>query len=111
MEFETTHFKRCDLVKAKGRIDSYTAPKLREVLDKVVESGVFRIVLDMSEVDFLSSSGVWVLLETQKKCKRWNRGQLVIARVHENIQRTLDLAGLRHFFRIFDDVTAAVGAF
>ncbi len=111
MSAETTHYKRCDVVKMSGRIDSATAPDLKEAMDNIVEAGRYRIVFDMSEVDFLSSSGVWVLLETQKKCKRWNRGDLVIASANDNIQKTLDLAGLKHFMRMYDDLTAAVGSF
>ncbi len=111
MGVETTQYKRCDVVKMSGRVDSATAPELKEAMDSIVDDGRFKIVFDMGEIDFLSSSGVWVLLETQKKCKRWNRGDLVIANASENIQKTLDLAGLKHFMRMYDDVTAAVGSF
>lgn len=111
MAVETTQYKRCDVIKMAGRIDSATAPDLRKAMDTVLGEGRYKIVFDMSEVEFLSSSGVWVLLETQKKCKRWNRGDLVIANANENIQKTLDLAGLKHFMRMYDDMTTAVASF
>lgn len=111
MTVETTQYKRCDVIKMGGRIDSATASDLRKAMDAVLDEGRYKIVFDMSEVEFLSSSGVWVLLETQKKCKRWNRGDLVIASANENIQKTLDLAGLKHFMQMYDDITAAVASF
>jgi anti-sigma B factor antagonist len=111
MAVETTQFKRCDVVKMAGRIDSATASDLKKAMDGILDAGRYKIVFDMSEVEFLSSSGVWVLLETQKKCKRWNRGDLVIASANDNIQRTLDLAGLKHFMRMYDDITSAVAGF
>lgn len=111
MTISTTQYKRCDLVKMSGRIDSQTAPDLKKTFNEINEAGRFKIVLDMGDVEFISSRGIWVLLDTQKVCKRWNRGDLVIANVGDNIQHTLELAGLKHFFKIYDDITAAVGSF
>jgi len=111
MKIAMTQYRRCDVVKPAGRIDSQTTPRLKEALDKIVEEGRFRIILDLSEVDFMSSSGIWALLETQKACKRWNRGEVVIANANKNIQRTLEIAGLKHFLRMFGDVLTAVGSF
>jgi len=111
MDINTKQYRRCDLVKAVGRIDSHTAPEVRETFEALTNDGRFRIVFDMSDISFISSVGVWVLLETQKACKRYNRGDLVIANVNEKIQHTLDLAGLLTFFRIYDDVLDAVGSF
>lgn len=111
MNITSTQYKRCDLVKMVGRIDSDTAQELKETFKSIIDTGRFRIAFDMSEVDFMSSVGVWVLLDTQKSCKRYNRGDLVIASVNENIRHTLDLAGLIHFFKIYDSVLDAVGSF
>jgi anti-sigma B factor antagonist len=111
MNITSTQYKRCDLVKMVGRIDSDTAQDLKDAFKSITDASRFRIAFDMSEVDFMSSVGVWVLLDTQKLCKRYNRGDLVIASVNENIQHTLDLAGLIHFFRVFDSVLDAVGSF
>lgn len=111
MEVSTTQHKRTDVVKVTGRIDSDTSPKLKKVLDDLLEEGRYNIVLDLEGVDFISSGGVWVILETQKACRKWNRGDVVLTNVNENIDKTLDLAGLKHFLRIYDDVTTAVGSF
>jgi len=110
MDVVTTQYKRSDLVKALGRIDSNTAPELEKVFNAIIEGGKSGIVFDMSEVDFISSRGVWVLLETQKACKR-KKGKLVLINLSEYMKQSLDLAGVKHFIEIFDDVTAAVGSF
>ncbi|HLF90631.1 MAG TPA: STAS domain-containing protein [Anaerolineales bacterium] len=110
MEITTTQYNRCDVVKMTGRVDTYTAPKLQETMDAVVESGKNNIVFDMSEVDFLSSKGLWVLTETQKKCKK-QRGKLVLVNTDEKIRKSFDLVGMGDYFDIFDDLTAAVGSF
>lgn len=111
LSISTIQYKRCDLVKPEGRIDSYTAPQLEETLESIVDNGRFRIVMDLEDVNFISSKGWWVLIETQKKCKRYNRGQVVLACIDENIQDSLELIGLTEYFSLFDDVTAAVASF
>jgi anti-sigma B factor antagonist len=111
MEITTTQFKRCDLVKATGRIDSQTAPQLAEAFDAINKAGRFRIVFDMSDLNFVSSAGLRVMIDTQKTCKRFNRGQVVLAGVPERIYEALDLAGFVPLFKLFDDTVKAVGSF
>ncbi len=111
MELTIEQLKRCDLVRAVGRIDSQAAPQLEEALNTITEAGRYKIVFDMSDVNFISSAGLRVLIDVQKTCKRWNRGQLILAALPERIYETLDLAGFLPLFTIFDDVLHAVGSF
>lgn len=111
MEVNATQHKRCDMVAAKGRVDSQTAPQFAEALDEITDSGRFKIVIDMSGVEFMSSAGLRVLINAQKSCKRYNRGEVVLAAVPQRIFEALDLAGFVPLFAFFDDVTAAVGHF
>jgi len=41
MEIKHTQFKRCDLLKIKGRIDSYTAPQLEDAINEITNAGRF----------------------------------------------------------------------
>jgi anti-sigma B factor antagonist len=110
MEVTTTQFKRCDLVKAVGRVDSNTAPQLEDALNAILDAGRYKVVFDMTDVNFMSSKGWWVLIETQKKCKRYKRGEVILVNVREEIRSSLDLVGMGSYFKIFDDVTSAVGS-
>jgi len=111
MEVTTAQHKRCDVVKATGRVDSYTSPDVEKAMNMITEAGRYKIVFDMSEVDFMSSKGWWVLIETQKKCKRYKRGELILVDVKEEIRASLDLVGMGSYFKIFNDLTKAVGSF
>lgn len=111
MDVTTTQYKHSDLVQASGRIDSATAPKLAEVFDRITDSGRYKIVFDMSGVEYMSSAGLRVLINTQKICRRYNRGEIVLTNVPERIYEALDLAGFVPLFKFYDDITAAVGHF
>ena len=111
MTIKTTEFKRCNLVKMEGRLDSNTSDGLLEIFKALNGNNQFKLVFDMNDIDFMSSKGWWVLIETQKVCKRYNRGELVLANVQEKILSSLDLVGMSHYFKVFDDVVTAVGQF
>ena len=109
MEVTTKQFKHCDLVAVTGRVDSATAPKLAEALDAINNEGRFKIVIDMTGLEYMSSAGFRALIATQRNCKRYNRGEVVLACVPININSALELAGFTMLFRSFPDVTTAVG--
>ena len=111
MLITNTPYKHCDLVKVEGRVDSSTAPQLAEALEAITNAGRFKIVLDLSDVSFMSSAGLRVLINTQKTCRRYNRGEIVLASIPANIYSALDLAGFIPLFNVYDDSLTAVGNF
>ncbi|HNR01310.1 MAG TPA: STAS domain-containing protein [Anaerolineaceae bacterium] len=111
MEIKTTQFKHCDVVKVTGRVDSATSPRLAEEFAKINDDGRYKIVMDFSDLEFISSAGLRVLISTLKNCRRYNRGDLVLAGMPENIHSVFDLAGFTSIFKIYDDVLSAVGSY
>ncbi len=111
MESVTRDFKHCSVVEIKGRVDSATAPQLTQVLEKLTAGGHFKLVLDMAGLEYMSSAGFRALLATQRTCKRYNRGEVVLAAAPERIRDALELAGFTELFKTYDDVLAAVGSF
>jgi len=111
LEVTTNQFKRCDVVKANGRVDSGTAPELADAFNAIIEAGRYNIVFDMAGLDYISSAGLRVMINTQKTCKRWNRGEVILTNVPEKIYGALNLAGFVPLFKIYQDVTQAVGSF
>lgn len=111
MNLITSQHKRCDLIKVSGRLDNASAPRLEDALNAIIEAGRFNIVLDMSEVEYISSAGLRVLIDAQKACKRWNRGEVVLAGVPRPVREVLDMVGFTPLFTFFDDFTTAVGSF
>jgi len=109
MEITTQHLKHCDLLTVMGKVDSYTAPDLSKAIEAVTKEGRYKIVLDMSKLEYMSSAGFRALLIGQRVCKRYNRGEIVLASVPKKIMDALDLTGFTALFKIFADDTIAVG--
>lgn len=111
MEVTSQQFRRCSMVKAGGRIDAATTPQLQEAFDALTGDGQYRLVFDMSDVEFISSVGLRALVTTRKTCRRYNRGDLILAAPSENARRTLKLAGFYSLFDVYDTPIEAVGSF
>ena len=109
MDITTQQYKHCDLVAVKGRVDSSTAQRLSDTLDGIINDGRHKIVLDLSGLEYMSSAGFRALISAQRNCKRYNRGEVILVMVPQNILSALELAGFTTLFSLFDDLTSAVG--
>jgi anti-sigma B factor antagonist len=111
MEITTKQLKRVDVVTVSGRVDSSTAQELDEALKSILEAERYRICMDLSGLEYISSAGIKVLISVLKTCKRWNRGDLRLSNMLPRIAEVFDLAGLTPLFKIYPDIVEAVGSF
>ncbi len=111
MELRVSSTKNCEIVAVNGRVDSYTAPQLSEALNQVTRNNIYNIILDLSEVTYVSSAGLRVLIDIQKKCKRDNQGDVLLVGIPPRVYETLELTGFTPQFKFFDDVPTAIATF
>lgn len=111
MEITTKEFKHCDLITLSGRVDSATAPQFTQVMDHLINKGVYKFVIDMSSLEYMSSAGFRALLSVQRNCKRYNRGEVLLASVPTRIREALELAGFTELFKSYAEPLEAVGSF
>jgi len=111
MEITVQEFKHCDMITVKGRIDSATAPQLTQALETANNNGKYKLVVNMKDLEYMSSAGFRALLAAQRNSKRYNRGEVVLASVPDRIREALELAGFTELFKTFDDPLLAVGHF
>jgi anti-sigma B factor antagonist len=102
--------KRVDLVTVAGRVDSSNAANLDRALKEITENGRHNIVLDLSEVSYMSSAGLRAIVAALRESKK-NRGDVRLCRPSERVSEVLSLAGLDSLFEVYPDTTAAVGSF
>jgi anti-sigma B factor antagonist len=111
MESITISYENCEAVKLSGRIDSYTAPQFASVMSSITNQGKYNIILDMSDVNYVSSAGLRVLIDIQKTCKREHRGETVLVKLPPRVYETMELAGFLPLFKLFDDLLSATDYF
>ncbi len=111
MEIKTEHLKRCDLITLSGRFDSSTAPELEKALRASMDEGMYRLVIDMGQVEYFGSAAIRALVVAYKECRRWNRGDVRLANMPDNVRHVFELAGLVPLIQIYENSTLAVGSF
>ena len=81
-------------VTVRGEVDLATAPQLRDQLtDRLADAPAHTLHLDLSGVSFMDSSGLLVLLGTQRRARLLG-GDLVLTRTSPSMDRLFDLAGV-----------------
>jgi anti-anti-sigma factor len=77
----------------KGRLDAYWSDHLTKSLAEVIREGTDHVTLNLSEVVYLSSAGIRVLIQTHKQLKGL-QGMLVVSNPSEHVTTVLKMAGL-----------------
>ena len=93
MEIVTQQVGEALEVRAKGRIDNYWTEHLRKNLDEFIRGGAHVIRLNLSEIVYLSSAGVGMLVLIFRQLKDIG-GALIIASPSDRVKQVLDLCGL-----------------
>ncbi|MBE7092259.1 MAG: STAS domain-containing protein [Clostridiales bacterium] len=80
------------LLKLTGELDHHTAEKMRKKLDKeIISSGAQTVVFDLSELSFMDSSGIGVLLG---RYKLFATKSLYLTGANDTINRLLTMSGV-----------------
>jgi len=100
---DTTH-----VVSPRGEIDAMTAPRLGSRLFALAEEGKRAVVVDLSEVTFMDSTGIGVLLNALSHFTT-RHGKLVLVCPTERVMRPFEVTGLVGHLTIFDSREKALG--
>lgn len=88
------------ILRLEGRIDAATSPTLEHKIQKLIDEGRFQLLLDFTDVEYLSSAGMRVLLASLKKAKA-KKGLLALFSVTEDVGEIIRLAGFDKILHIF----------
>ena len=93
-----------------GPIDLHVSPELRASLRSIIdEEKPKRLVVDLSKVPYIDSSGIAVLIGAMQSLEH-EGGAFLIAGAREGVRMIFESAKLDQYFRLFPDVNAAVTA-
>jgi anti-sigma B factor antagonist len=96
------------VVRLAGELDLYNAEDVRRALFEACADGPERIVVDLSDVDFIDSTALGVLIEARTKLE--NRQAFLLAAPGIETKRALQISGLDRHFTVHDTVPEAISA-
>jgi len=93
----------------EGEIDLHVSPRISASLGAMIEQKPQRIVVDLSKVSYIDSSGLAVLIEGMQNVEAYG-GKFILAGIQENVKPIFEIARLDQVFIIFPHVDAALAA-
>ncbi|MBT2503826.1 STAS domain-containing protein [Curtobacterium sp. ISL-83] len=95
------------VLECSGRLNMVSAPAFREAVAAVVAEGRTKVVVELSGVEFMDSSGLGALVGCLKTARQAG-GDLRIAAPSEQVQMVLQLSNIDKILRTYPDGDAAV---
>ena len=111
MELTITELQNCNTIEISGRIDSYTSPKIKKTIQSLINRGHHNFVMNLSDVIYLSSSGILMFVVMQRQLLKDELGKIVFVEVPDLIYSSFELAGFDNLFEFYEDTNAAVRRF
>lgn len=93
-----------------GSLDTDTADSFDEALTARLEAGWHKVVVDVEQLEYISSAGIGVLVGSVNQLQESN-GDMYLVKVPPKIEQVLDMLCLMELFSVFDDRNSAIAAY
>jgi stage II sporulation protein AA (anti-sigma F factor antagonist) len=110
MDIVVNQVGQVSLISVVGSVDALSSPDVEACLQSQLDSGQAQLVLDLSEVDFMSSAGLRVILLIVHKSREVG-GDLRLAAAQPGVEGVLSLVGITQILQVFGTVEEAVASF
>ena len=97
------------ILQLAGEIDMHCSTELRGELLEISQNPPAQTIINMSEVDFMDSSGVAVLIEALQLHRR-NNGRLKLVGINQRVRSIFEVSRLDTVFEIYDSENEAVSS-
>ncbi len=97
------------LLALNGELDLHQSPQIRAQLNTLVSQTPAKLIVDLSKVSYIDSSGLAVFIETLQHVHGYG-GQLALCGLRPNVRNIFEIARLDQIFRIFPDQNAALAS-
>ncbi len=98
------------IISLSGRLDAYSANDVEAKLNSMIDAAQVQLVVSLKEVEYISSSGLRVLLAGLKKVKK-QQGDIRLACLKPYIKEVFDIVGFTPLFKIFDKEEDAINSY
>ena len=110
MDIKLDKINQVVVVSVSGSIDALNAQELTDCFLRQIEAGAKNFVLDLSQLDFMSSAGLRAILTGVRKARQ-NAGDLHLAAAQPGVENVLNVSGFASILNTYSDVQKAVAEF
>lgn len=110
MEIKSKKVGNIEVVSLKGKMDALNSIEVSDFLDDLTEKGYDSLIIELGGVDYMSSSGLRVLLSLLKKL-RGRGGDLKLCSLQPYVMEVFEIAGFTQLFEIYENEEEALKSF
>ena len=95
-----------NVIPLEGEIDLHVSPQIAATLNAALKEQPRNLVVDLSKVSYIDSSGLAVLIEAMQNVEKYG-GKFALSGLQDAVKPIFEIARLDQVFRIFPDVASA----
>ncbi len=101
---------RISIVELKGYLDAHTAPELEKMLQQLMTSKKYNIIVNCRDLNYISSAGLGVFMAFIEDVRQ-QKGDIKLSNMSPKVYNVFDLLGFPILYEIFKDEKEAIRKF
>jgi len=110
IQIEADEERDLTVIRVAGYLDAHTFEELEEAINDLFGKKKYRIIVDLSKVEYISSAGAGVFIGALSEAQEHD-GNIILMNPTSNVREVFDLLGLTQIFQVVEDQSTALAAF
>ena len=98
------------IVEIEGKMGSVTSAEVEKYLNSLLDKGITKILLNLEKLDFITSTGLRVMLSTGQKLHKIG-GKMAISNPNLTVKDILEMSGFSQIFNVFETEDHGLNSF
>jgi len=110
MQLRTSSAGEITVIKIEGNLDTQSSPEAQDELNRLMDEGSQKLLLDFSDLAYISSSGLRVLLTVAKRLAP-DEGEMRICNLNDVVNEVFEVSGFSTILNVFPSNSEALEGF
>lgn len=110
MDFKVDELGEVRVVRIIGNLDTQTSPDAQEKMTQLIDNGATKVLIDLEDLNYISSSGLRMLLLALKRLAGTN-GELRVCNPNTMVQEVFDTSGFKDILAVYKSQAEALDGF
>tara|TARA_Y100001968_G_scaffold197690_1_gene181290 strand:- start:1819 stop:2175 length:357 start_codon:yes stop_codon:yes gene_type:complete len=98
--------KACLVFFFTGQLDAYSEKQFTSFVTEILKTNQLPVIIDLSKIDFIDSSGLGAMVQTAKQCNKSKRSFFVVP--NARVKQTIKLVRLEEYLHLAEDLNTAI---
>ena len=110
LEIKEREYGDVAIISLKGFLNADTSPQFEDSLQQLMTNNLFKIIVDFSELEYISSAGVGCFIGNIKRVRN-NSGDILFLNMPPKTKRVFQLLDFQDFFKSYSDQSEALASY